>query len=174
MAWHLRTSTPLDSGKDSYIPTAGFDIHGRCYEYHQFMLVIWAHNLVSCNMVSENRTADYSKKSVKGSIAAATVNFQNNSNFIDCYSESLIDTACSYHAVNSLHLLERNTITQTCERLKAANGKVINLTHMGKRQIRTKFGELHLNEVYYAKELTYNLISVPKLITRGVEVVPKP
>ncbi len=104
------------------------------------------------------------KEPIKGSIAAATVNSQNNNNFIDCYPESLIDTACSFHVVNSLHLLQRNLITQACERIKAANGKVITLTHMGKRLIRTKFGEIHLSDVYYAKELTYNLISVPKLI----------
>ncbi len=42
------------------------------------------------------------------------------------------------------------------------------LTHKGKRLLVTRYGSLQLSEVYYAKEAKHNIISVPKLVERGI------
>ncbi len=48
---------------------------------------------------------------------------------------------------------------------------MVTLTHMGQRAIHTNQGIIRLNQVYYAKELDYNLISVPALNKSGTRVV---
>ncbi len=111
------------------------------------------------------------KKDCTRHLMAANVKLNESETVIDCYYESILDTACSCHVVTSLGLLERGTITHANERIIAANGSEITLTHKGKRSIITKYGKLQLSNVYYAKELKFNLISVPMLIKEDVKVV---
>ncbi len=50
------------------------------------------------------------------------------------------------------------------------DGTLVKLTHKGKRTIHTRQGTIRLSEVYYAKELQYNLVSVPAMAEKGVNV----
>ncbi len=52
--------------------------------------------------------------------------------------------------------------------MQTVGGELIRLTHKGKRLLVTRYGSLQLSEVYYAKGVEYNLISVPKLVERGI------
>ncbi len=108
--------------------------------------------------------------SVERKYIAARLNMNDSENVIECYLETLIDSASSCHTVASLSLLDEGTVENVNRTVKAANGKEIMLTHKGKRTIRTRQGTLALSEVYYGSEIAYNLISVPLMIEKGVNV----
>ncbi len=110
---------------------------------------------------------DKRKVNSRRNIIAANVKVKNE-NIIDCYSETIIDTACSYHVVNSPKLLDTGTVKNVNEILKAANGHTITLTLCGRRTINTPQGTIVLSEAYFGSEIKYNLINVPELAKKGV------
>ncbi len=81
-----------------------------------------------------------------------------------------VDSGSSCHVVSSLNLLNSGSVTRTNKVIKSVDGKGVLLSHKGGRMIRTKDGTLTLSEVYYSKELKYNLISVPLLIKKDINV----
>ncbi len=99
----------------------------------------------------------------------AALNANNNAN-IDCYKVTYVDSGSSCHVVSSLNLLNSGSVTRTNKVIKSVDGKGVLLSHKGGRMIRTKDGTLTLSEVYYSKELKYNLISVPLLIKKDINV----
>ncbi len=54
--------------------------------------------------------------------------------------------------------------------MQTVGGEFVQLTHKGKRMLVTQHGTLQLSEVYYAEGVKYNLISVPKLVERGISL----
>ncbi len=80
-----------------------------------------------------------------------------------------VDSACSVHMVSSLDLLQEVKRVEEGT-VKSVGGKLIKLTHKGTRIIDTKEGPLKLTEAYYCQGLQYNLISVPKLADKAIEV----
>ncbi len=79
--------------------------------------------------------------------ATLSMNKNKNTNCIDRYSKTYVDSASSCHTVNSLKLLDRGSIQQINESVKSVDGTEIKLTHKGKRTIRTKQGTITLGEV---------------------------
>ncbi len=71
----------------------------------------------------------------------------------------------------SIQLLREATPLTTPRTLLPVGGAAIRITHKGKREIYTTNGTIALKEVYYAKGLEYNLISVPTLEKHGFDVV---
>ncbi len=112
----------------------------------------------------ECRTRDYSDYQRPG-MAAATKPVSRYTP----EKENYIDSACSVHIVSSIDLL--HGAQQINERtVQSASGELIRLTHKGTRIINTKNGPLKLSEVYYCEDMEYNLISVPKLADKAVEI----
>ncbi len=81
-----------------------------------------------------------------------------------------IDSASSIHLVTSITFLTNIRDVRTEENMQTVGGELIQLTHKGKRTIATQHGTLQLSEVYYAEGVKYNLISVPKLVERGISL----
>ncbi len=102
----------------------------------------------------------------------AALNANNNAN-IDCYKVTYVDSGSSCHVVSSLNLLNSGSVTRTNKVIKSVDGKGVLLSHKGGRMIMTKDGTLTLSEVYYSKELKYNLVSVPLLIKKDINVTRK-
>ncbi len=94
-----------------------------------------------------------------------------NTDVINCYMKTFVDSGSSCHTVTDLRLLNHETIEETKEIIKSANGSIIWLTHMGERTINTGMGVLKLSKVYYGKDLKYNLLCVPELNKKGANVV---
>ncbi len=99
-------------------------------------------------------------------ISAAIKENLINENVITNY----IDSASSIHLVTSLNFLTDIREVTPVENMQAVGGELIQLTHKGKRTVMAQHGTLQLSEVYYAEGVTYNLISAPKLVERGVSL----
>ncbi len=89
-----------------------------------------------------------------------------------CYSRTFVDSGSSVHTVADLNLLDSNTIKITEREVSSVNGINVKLTHVGSRTIITGQGMVVMSkEVYFAKELKYNLMSVPAMVAKGVTVI---
>ncbi len=81
-----------------------------------------------------------------------------------------IDSASSIHLVTSIDLLRDVMEVTSREIMQTVGGEFIKLTHKGNRLLVTRYGSLQMSEVYYAKGVRYNLISVPKLVEKGISL----
>ncbi len=100
----------------------------------------------------------------------ATLN-DNDTDVIDCYMRTFVDSGSSCHTVTDLNLLGAGTIAETNETVNSVNGLTIRLTHKGERTIDTDQGVIRLKEVYFAKDIKYNLLSVPVMTKKGVKLI---
>ncbi len=98
----------------------------------------------------------------------ATLN--TNENIVGCYSRTFVDSGSSVHTVTNLNLLNRNSIKRTEKEVSSVDGTKLKLTHVGSRTINTGQGMIVMSKVYFAKELKYNLLSVPAMVAKGVTV----
>ncbi len=101
----------------------------------------------------------------------ATVNLNANEDVIDCYLRTFIDSGSSCHTVTDLNLLDDGTIVRTDRVVSCADGSKIKLTHKGERTLRVNQGTVKLSEVYFAKEMKYNLLSARALTRKGVKLM---
>ncbi len=98
----------------------------------------------------------------------AVANEVENSAHLPTY----VDSACSEHLVKDLSLLKNaKNIENELRSMKTAGGLIMRLTHKGMRTIEAENdGPLILREAYYAEDAEYNLVSVPRLAEKGVEI----
>ncbi len=89
----------------------------------------------------------------------------NNRNLVN-----YVDSACSCHVVGDLSLLEGRVEKVSGMSVKSVGGQMIKLTHKGSRVLNTLNATLSIKEAYYASGREYNLVSIPKLIEKGVTV----
>ncbi len=81
-----------------------------------------------------------------------------------------MDSASSCHVVGDLSLLDGIIEKVSGISVKTVGGETIELTRKGSRTLSTPHGVLSLKEAYYSGSIEYNLISIPKLIEKGLSV----
>ncbi len=73
--------------------------------------------------------------------------------------------------MTDLNLLDAGTIAKTDKTVNSVNGSPIRLTHKGDRTIDTDQLVIRLKEVYFAKDIKYNLLSAPVMTKKGVKLI---